>query len=82
MANELRGFNVAILVTDGFEKADRFQVEATHDSVDSHEFDALLLPGGVANPDQLNLVTSRKPDDIPAFNRQMIERFQAETVNR
>jgi protease I len=179
MANELRGFNVAILVTDGFEqvemtapkealeaagaktcliapkdgevqawkhqeKGDKFRVEATLDSVDSQDFDALLLPGGVANPDQLrtipqavsfvkdffkadkpiaaichgpwllveagvvkgrlltswpslktdinnaggrwvdsevvtdaNLVTSRKPDDIPAFNRQMIEQFRA-----
>jgi protease I len=81
MANDLRGFDVAILVTDGFEqvemtaprealeaagaktrlvspkrgevqawkhqeKGDKFQVEATLDSVDSQEFDALLLPGG------------------------------------
>jgi protease I len=33
-----------------------------------------------------NLVTSRKPDDIPAFNREMIEMFaevgQMETVGR
>ncbi len=26
-----------------------------------------------------NLVTSRKPDDIPAFNREMIELFGAKT---
>lgn len=191
-ANMLEGFDVAILVTDGFEqvemttprealkaagaktllispkngevqawkhqdKGDKFKVEATLDSVNSRDFDALLLPGGVANPDRLrmipqavsfvkeffqankpvaaichgpwmlveagvvrgrlltswpslktdinnaggrwvdseaitdgNLVTSRKPDDLPAFNRQMIELFkesarakpQAETVNR
>jgi deglycase len=27
-----------------------------------------------------NLVTSRKPDDIPAFNRKMIEEFAAEAL--
>jgi putative intracellular protease/amidase len=36
------------------------------------DFDALVLPGGVGNPDKL-LVTSRKPDDLPAFNRALIE---------
>ncbi len=124
------------------DKADRFAVEVTLDDARSQDFDALLLPGGVANPDQLRmlpmavafvraffdagkpvaaichapwtlieanvvrgrtitswpslktdlvnagarwvdqevatdhgLVTSRKPDDIPAFNRKMIEEF-------
>jgi protease I len=123
-----------------FDKADRFDVEVPLNSANADEFDALLLPGGVANPDQLRimpkavafvrsffdagkpvaaichglwplidagvakgrtvtswpslkadltnagatwvdkevvtdrgLVTSRKPDDIPAFNRKMIE---------
>ena len=125
-----------------FEKGDRFPVEVPLGGADPREFDALLLPGGVANPDQLRiipeavrfireffaankpvasichgpwplieagvvrgrtmtswpslktdlinagaewvdqevvtdngLVTSRKPDDIPAFNRKMIEEF-------
>lgn len=125
-----------------FEKADRFPVDVPLDEASSREFDALLLPGGVANPDQLRampkavrfvkeffdagkpvaaichgpwtlieagavrgrkitswpslktdlanaganwvdeevvvdrgLVTSRKPHDIPAFNREMIELF-------
>jgi protease I len=125
-----------------FEKGDMFSVGTPLVEVNSSDFDALLLPGGVANPDQLRiipkavefvreffdagkpmaaichapwtlieagvvrgrtvaswpslktdlmnaganwvdrevvtdngLVTSRKPDDIPAFNRKMIEQF-------
>lgn len=125
-----------------FDKADQFAVDVPLDGAKAQEFDALLLPGGVANPDQLRinskavsfvraffdagkpvaaichglwplidagvvrgrtvtswpslksdlqnaqakwvdqevvtdngLVTSRKPDDIPAFNRKMIEEF-------
>jgi len=126
-----------------FDKADRFRVDVALDAADPSDYDALLLPGGVANPDQLRvipaavefvnsffeagkpvaaichgpwllaeadvvqgrkltswpslqtdlknagaswidqevvtdrgLVTSRKPDDIPAFNRKMIEEFR------
>lgn len=122
------------------EKGDTITPDMTVDDVDTEEFDALLLPGGVANPDMLrtndravdiaeefmddgkivaaichgpwllaeadvvdgrtmtswpsirtdlanagaevvdeevvvddNLITSRKPDDIPAFNRALIE---------
>jgi protease I len=125
-----------------FDKGDQFPVDVALDEAGAQEFDALLLPGGVANPDQLRmqpkavafvreffdagkpvaaichglwplidadvvrgrtvtswpslkadlsnagarwvdqevatdkgLVTSRKPDDIPAFNRKMIEEF-------
>jgi protease I len=125
-----------------FDKADQFAVDVPVKRAKSEEFDALLLPGGVANPDQLRvvpeavkfvrgffeagkpvaaichapwtlieagvvanrtvtswpslktdlanagarwvdqevvtdngLVTSRKPADIPAFNRKMIEEF-------
>jgi protease I len=124
------------------DKADRFPVDVKLDEARAQDFDALLLPGGVANPDRLRtlpdavafiraffdagkpvaaichapwtlieadvvrgrtvtswpslktdlinagarwvdqevatdngLVTSRKPDDIPAFNRKMIEEF-------
>jgi protease I len=124
------------------ERGDRLPVEKTLDDADPSDFDALLLPGGVQNPDQLrqnptavafvrsffdeakpvaaichapwmlaeagvldgervtswpslktdlhnagaewldeevvksgNLVTSRKPDDIPAFNKAMIALF-------
>ncbi len=125
-----------------FDKGDRFTVDVPLARASARDFDALLLPGGVANPDQLRinsaavafvreffeagkpvaaichalwtlidagvvrgrkvtswpslkmdlqnagakwtdeevvtdngLVTSRKPDDIPAFNRKMIEEF-------
>jgi protease I len=125
-----------------FEHGDSFPVEVSLDDARPQEFDALLLPGGVANPDRLRiipkavqfireffdagkpvasichgpwplieagavrgrtltswpslktdlinagakwvdrevvtdngLVTSRKPDDIPAFNQKMIEEF-------
>jgi protease I len=126
------------------EKGEKFKVDQPLDSVQPSNFDALLLPGGVANPDRLrmipeavkfvasfveeqkpiaaichgpwmlvetgavksktvtswpslktdirnaggkwvdretvtdgNLVTSRKPDDIPAFNAKMLELFAA-----
>jgi len=124
------------------EKGDEFKVDTILDEATSEDFDALLLPGGVFNPDELRadptavsfvqqmaasnkpiaaichgpqllieadlvkgrrltswpsletdirnaggdwvdeevvvdgrLVTSRKPDDIPAFNREMLEAF-------
>jgi protease I len=124
------------------EKGEKFRVERTLESASPSDYDALLLPGGVANPDRLRtnpaavrfvrsffaegkpvaaichgpwmlveagvlahrtitswpslrtdirnaggewvdrevvreegLVTSRKPDDIPAFNREMIQLF-------
>ncbi|HWO41601.1 MAG TPA: type 1 glutamine amidotransferase domain-containing protein [Candidatus Eisenbacteria bacterium] len=125
-----------------FDKGDRFPVDIPLEQAQAREFDALLLPGGVANPDQLRmlpkavefireffdtgkpvasichgpwtlieagavrgrtvtswpslktdlinaganwvdqevvtdngLVTSRKPADLPAFNRKMLEEF-------
>lgn len=125
-----------------FDKADKFSVDVPLEQADANHYDALLLPGGVANPDQLRvipkaiefiksffdagkpvaaichgpwtlieagvvkgctitswpslktdltnagakwvdqevvtdrgLVTSRNPNDIPAFNRKMIEEF-------
>jgi protease I len=126
------------------DKADKFRVDVELGAADPANYDALLLPGGVLNPDQLRtipeavdfvrgffkqgkpvaaichgpwmlveadvlhgrtvtswpsiktdlrnagamwvdldvvadhgLVTSRKPDDIPMFNRKMIEEFAA-----
>jgi protease I len=128
------------------EKADSFPVDMPLSKARSDDYDALLLPGGVRNPDQLRmltraveftdgffaagkpvaaichapwtlieagvvkgktltswpslktdlknaganwvdrevvvdsgLVTSRKPDDIPAFNTKMIEEFAQES---
>jgi protease I len=132
---EIQGF-------DHFEPAGKLRVDKTVEEVDASDYDALLVPGGVGNPDQLRadenavsfvrdfaqagkpmavichgpwvlveagiargrrltswpslqtdirnaggdwvdeevvvdngLVTSRKPDDIPAFNEKMIEEF-------
>jgi protease I len=128
-----------------FDKGDKFPVDVQLDSANPDDYDALLLPGGVANPDQLRtqetairfiqsffaagkpiasichgpwtlieadvvrdmtmtswpslktdlknagatwvdqevvadkgLVTSRNPQDIPAFNRKMLEAFAEE----
>ncbi len=127
---------------DHLDKAQRFEVDRTVGDADPSHFDALVLPGGVANPDQLRirpeavefvrhffeagkpvaaichapwilieadvvrgrtltsfpslrtdlrnagaewvdeevhvdegLVTSRKPDDLPAFNAKLLEEF-------
>jgi protease I len=125
-----------------FDPAESEQVDKAVEEVDASDYDALMIPGGVGNPDQLRgdenmvtfvrdffeqgkpvaaichapwvlidagvvrgrtmtswptvgtdlrnagadwvdkevvvdggLVTSRKPDDIPAFNKKMIEEF-------
>ena len=130
------------------QKGDKFKVDAVLGAAKPADFDALLLPGGVANPDKLrmtpeavsfvasfvkeqkpiaaichgpwmlvetratvgttmtswpslktdinnaggtwvdrevvtdgNIVTSRKPDDIPAFNKAMLELFSESTKN-
>ena len=137
---EIKGF-------DHFDPANTVQVDKTVEEVSPGDYDALLIPGGVGNPDQLrgdenavsfvrefhqsgkpmavichgpwvlveagvvrgkrvtswptlqtdirnaggdwvdsevvvdgNLVTSRKPDDIPAFNREMLRIFSGERV--
>src|SRR5205085_10654152 len=132
---EIRGF-------DHFEPAKKVKVDRTVEEVSADDYDALMVPGGVGNPDQLRgdenavrfvrdfadakkpmavichgpwilveagvargrkltswptlqtdirhaggnwvdeevvvddgIVTSREPDDIPAFNKKMIEEF-------
>ena len=134
---EIQGFN-------HFDPADKLPVDKTAEEASADDYDALLVPGGVGNPDQLRgdenavnlvrdfarqgkpmavichgpwvlveagvvrgrtltswptlrtdivnaggnwvdqqvvvdegIVTSRKPDDIPAFNRKMVELFAA-----
>ena len=78
------------------DKADTFPVDHTAGEADPARYDALVLPGGVANPDQLRtdedavafanwvdeqvhvdegLVSSRKPDDLPAFCEKLVEEF-------
>src|SRR5436190_24394975 len=49
-----------------YDKADRFAVDVPLEEANADEFDALLLPGGVANPDQLRAM----PDAA-----QRVERF-------
>ena len=137
---EIQGF-------DHYDPASTVKVDRTVEEASSDDYDALLVPGGVGNPDQLrgdenavsfvrafhdagkpmavichgpwvlvesgvvrgkrltswptlatdirnaggdwvdeevvvdgNLVTSRKPDDIPAFNREMLRIFSGERV--
>jgi protease I len=132
---EIQGF-------DHFDPADKIKVDKLVEEADASDYDALMIPGGVGNPDQLRgdenmvsfvrdffaqgkpvaaichgpwvlveagvvkgrrltswptlqtdirnaggnwvdeqvvvdhgMVTSRKPDDIPAFNKKMIEEF-------
>jgi len=99
------------------DKADTFNVDLTTTEVRVEDFDAVVLPGGVANADELRtdhpavefvrgfftsgrpvasichgpwsiieadqaqvctsgpntLITSRKPDDLPAFNAKVLE---------
>lgn len=47
-AGSIQGFN-------HLDKADTFDVDATVDEVSASEFDGLVLPGGVANPDALRM---------------------------
>jgi len=47
---------------------DHFLVDKTIDEVSADDFDALLIPGGVANPDSL-----RGNDDAVAFARAFVE---------
>ena len=50
------------------DKADTFPVDETVDGADPDAYDALVLPGGVANPDAL-----RMDADAVAFVREFVE---------
>jgi protease I len=56
-SGEIQAFN-------HLDHGDRIKVDVTAGSADASQFDALVLPGGVANP-----------DDLPAFNRKIVEVF-------
>ena len=45
---EIRGFN-------HFDAADTFRVDRTVEEASADDYDALVLPGGVGNPDQLRV---------------------------
>jgi protease I len=58
---EIQGFN-------HYDKADRFPVDRTVDDASADEYDALVLPGGVGNPDTL-----RTDENAVAFARAFVE---------
>jgi protease I len=60
-AGEIQGFN-------HYDKADKFPVDKAVSDVSADDYDALLLPGGVGNPDTL-----RMDDGAVAFVRSFYE---------
>lgn len=58
---EIQGFN-------HFDKADTFTVDRTVEEASADDYDALVLPGGVGNPDQL-----RGDENAVAFVRSFFE---------
>jgi deglycase len=50
------------------DKGDKFDVDRTVDEVDESDYDALVLPGGVANPDILRTI-----DAAVSFTRSFFE---------
>lgn len=50
------------------DKADRFDVDVTVSAADAADYDGLVLPGGVANPDNLRL-----DEDAVSFARSFFE---------
>lgn len=61
-SGQIQGFN-------HLDKADRFRVDETLDDIDPGDFDGLVLPGGVANPDALRL-SERAVAFVRAFFEQ------------
>jgi protease I len=47
-AGEIHGFN-------HYDKADRFSVDRTVDEVSVDDYDGLVIPGGVGNPDEMRM---------------------------
>jgi protease I len=58
---EVQGFN-------HLDKADTFKVDKTAEDADASDYDGLVLPGGVANPDSL-----RMDEDAVSFVRDFFE---------
>jgi protease I len=58
---DIQGFN-------HYDKADTFEVDRIVEEVSADEYDALVLPGGVGNPDQLRMT----PDAV-RFVRSFVE---------
>jgi protease I len=60
-SGQIQGFN-------HLDKGDTFEVDRTASEASADDYDGLVLPGGVANPDQL-----RTDDDAVAFVRGFFE---------
>lgn len=60
-SGEIQGFN-------HLDKGDKFQVDKTVSEVSASDYDGLVLPGGVANPDNL-----RMNEDAVTFVREFFE---------
>jgi protease I len=60
-SGEIQGFN-------HLDKADKFAVDRTADQVKADDYDGLVLPGGVANPDRL-----RTDDSVVGFVRDFFK---------
>jgi protease I len=58
---EIQGFN-------HYDKADTFTVDRTVEEVSADDYDALVIPGGVGNPD-----TMRMDENAVEFTRQFFE---------
>ncbi len=84
------------------DRGDTFEADVAVGDATPGQFDAIVLPGGVANPDMLRTVPAavelvrafvesgrpvgvichgRKPDDLPAFGRTLVEHFGRQEVN-
>jgi protease I len=61
-SGKIQGFN-------HYDKADTFDVDATVEEASVDDYDALVLPGGVGNPDAL-----RMDENAVAFVREFFER--------
>jgi protease I len=58
---EIQGFN-------HYDKADKFKVDRTVEEASADDYDALVIPGGVGNPD-----TMRMDENAVEFTRQFFE---------
>jgi protease I len=58
---EIQGFN-------HYDKADKFEVDRTVENASADEYDALVLPGGVGNPDTL-----RTDENAVRFVREFVD---------
>src|SRR4051794_40286385 len=60
-SGEIQGFN-------HYDKADTFKVDHAIEDVEPGDYEAVFVPGGVGNPDEL-----RQNDEVVGFVRQMFE---------